>query len=158
KGSYTFATVDVPGATSTFLTAINNKGQIVGSQRDGNAVRHSVLIESQTFSTFDPPGFSNTAFPGISEAVGINDTGEIVGDVLNNGNAGLQAYSVQHGTFSLFTHPDADASRGTSYTAVNNAGERVGGFNDKDDVSHGFIQTGGTTTRLEDVAKMPANT
>jgi RHS repeat-associated protein len=154
---YSFSTIDFPGATSTFLNGINNNGQMVGAQRDENGVRHSVLADTDAFNTFDPPGFTNTAFPGISEASGINDTGEIVGDVINNDNAGSQAYITSGNAFSLYSHPDADPSNGTAFIGINNAGVRVGAFNDTGDTPHGIVQVGDATTLLEETVDVPAN-
>lgn len=156
--SYTFSTIDFPGATSTFLWGINNNAQIVGQQRDSSGILHSLLTDTHSFSTFDPPGFASTSFPGTSFASGINDTGEIAGGVKNNDNAGQQAYIKNGDAFSLYNHPDADPSRGTEFEGINNAGVRVGSFTDNTDTPHGIIQIGNTTNLLEDNPNVPANT
>src|SRR5215831_7343863 len=120
--SYRFSTIDSPGATSTYLLGINNAGQIVGQQRDANGVFHSLFTDTRSFSVFDPPGFTNTSFPGISFAGRINDSGEIVGGVLNNENNGSQAYVKSGDEFSFYQHPDADPSLGTFFAGINNQG------------------------------------
>jgi len=83
--------------------------------------------------------------------------GEIVGSVKNNDNSGTQAYINSDDKFSLYNHPDADPSRGTEFEGVNDAGVRVGSFNDNTDRPHGIIQDGNTTTLLEKTVNVPAN-
>jgi len=156
--SYTFTTVDFPGATSTFLSGINNTGRIVGQQRDANGVFHSIVTDTRTFSTFDPPGFASTSFPGTSVAIGINDSGEIVGTVVNNDSPGQQAYIKNGDTFTLYSHPNAGPSGWTDFEGITNAGVRVGSYADASDVPHGIMQSGDTTTLLEDRLSVPANT
>jgi uncharacterized membrane protein len=157
--AYNFTTVDFPGGTSTLLLGLNNNGQMVGEQRDANGVFHSMLTDTRAFSTFDPPGFTGTSFPVISLANGINDAGEIVGGgIENNDNPGAQAYVKKGDAFSLYNHPNADPSRGTEFLGINNLGVRVGAFWDDTDTPHGIIQTGNTTTLLEDLLNVPANT
>src|SRR5262249_32568789 len=155
--SYRFSTIDSPGATSTYLLGINNAGQIVGQQRDANGVFHSLFTDTHSFSAFDPPGFTNTSFPGISFAGRINDSGEIVGGVLNNENNGSQAYVKSGHEFSFYQHPDADPSLGTFFAGINNQGVRVGAFTDSADTTHGVIQLGAITTLLEETVNAPAN-
>jgi probable HAF family extracellular repeat protein len=157
EGFYQFSSIDFPGATSTFVHSINNEGQMVGYQRDANGVFHSMLTDTRSFSTFDPPGFTSTALPGTSMAHGINDSGDVVGSVVDNANSGLHAYIKSGNEFTLYDHPDADRSFGTEFEAINNAGVRVGSITDKAGAPHGIIQVGATTTLLEKTVNMPAN-
>ena len=158
SASYNFTTIDFLGATSTFLRSISNNGQIVGQERDANGVFHSLVTDTRSFSTFDPPGFSSTSFPGTSIANGINDAGEVVGSVKNNDDSGFQAYSKNGNDFSLYNHPDAGSPGTTEFEGINNAGVRVGSFTDKTATMRGIIQTGNTTTLLEKTVNVPANT
>jgi hypothetical protein len=156
-GSYRFSTIDCPGATSTFLRNINSTGQIVGYQRDANGAYHSVLTDTRSFSIFDPPGCTSTAFPGTSVASGINDNGEIVGSVVTNDNARIQAYVKTGNVFTLYTYPATVSSRATEFEGINNAGVRVGSFTDSTDTIRGIIQLGTTATLLENTVNVPAN-
>jgi RHS repeat-associated protein len=162
--SYTFSTIDVPGATSTVLFGVNdtrqfdNTAQIVGGQRDTNAVFHSVLTDTRalSFSTFDPD------FPAPSRessALDINAKGQIVGFVGKSDirNPGARAYIKQGDSFVLFDHPNADPSRGTEFHGINDAGVRVGNYVDDASNLHGFMQNDNTTTLLEASPDMPAN-
>jgi probable HAF family extracellular repeat protein len=71
--SYTFTTIDVPGAVGgTVARGINNRGQIVGDFYDGTG-SHGFLKDGRTFTRIDVPGATGTA------AYGINNRGQIVG-------------------------------------------------------------------------------
>ena len=65
--------IDVPAATNTRSTGINNRRQIIGSydSEDGNT--HGYLLDHGTFTTLDFPGSTDTRL------FGINDSGVIVG-------------------------------------------------------------------------------
>jgi hypothetical protein len=157
---YSFSTIDSLGATTTFLFKMNDAGQFVGAHRDASGVLHSLITNGQTFTVFDPPGTWGTGIPGISEAHGINDLGQIVGyvELVNNDHA--IAY-VRNGTaFGFYDHPNAgsgDPFRGTVLTGINNAGVIVGEYIDNADVEHGFIQTGSVVTLFDDFWSGPGS-
>jgi len=71
----TFSTIDVPGASYTEATGINDAGQIVGFFVDSKGV-HGFLDVKGTLSTIAFPGGGYTAY---TEAAGINNAGQIVG-------------------------------------------------------------------------------
>src|SRR5947209_7886207 len=71
--SYTFTTIDVPGASSTQAYGINNAGQIVGEFEDATGRFHGFRETAGVFTLIDVPGASDTF------ASGINDAGQIVG-------------------------------------------------------------------------------
>jgi uncharacterized membrane protein len=79
--TFTFASVDVPGASNTIATGINARGAIVGIYYDNAGNEHGFLMKNHNFLTVDVPG-SMVGVAGTlqSEANGINDRGEIVGD------------------------------------------------------------------------------
>jgi uncharacterized membrane protein len=79
--TFTFASVDVPGAADTLATGINARGAIVGIYYDIAGNSHGFLLKNGDFSTVDVPG----SLVGVSgtlqtEANGINNAGDIVGD------------------------------------------------------------------------------
>jgi hypothetical protein len=148
--SFEFTTIDAPGAVSTVLQSLNDNGQIVGWTRDANGLEHSLLTDTHSFSTFDPPDFA-AASQEVSFASGINLQGEIVGDAQNNDlqKPEGQAYLKQGDSFVFYSHPDADPSIGTQFSGINDVGLRVGFYTDRSGISHGIIQDGATTTTLE---------
>ena len=71
--SYSFTTINVPGATNTQANGINNRGEIVGSFTDATGT-HGFIYSAGTFTTINVPGAT-----GGTEAYGINDNGHVVG-------------------------------------------------------------------------------
>jgi hypothetical protein len=72
--SYSFTTIDVPGASFfTSALGINSSGQIVGGFGDATGTHGYFLDVGGRFTTIDVPGAALTL------AVGINDSGQIVG-------------------------------------------------------------------------------
>jgi uncharacterized membrane protein len=80
--NFTFASVDVPGATNTLATGINARGAIVGIYYDSAGNEHGfLLLKNGNFSTVDVPGdLVGVAGTLQTEANGINAAGQIVGD------------------------------------------------------------------------------
>jgi probable HAF family extracellular repeat protein len=79
--TFTFAAVDVPGATGTLATGINANGHVVGIYYDSAGNSHGFLLKRNQFFTVDVPG----SLVGVSgtlqtEVNGINNAGDIVGD------------------------------------------------------------------------------
>jgi hypothetical protein len=70
-----FTQIDVPGGTGTSASAINNRGQIVGSFSDagGVAAAHGFFLDQGVFTQIDVPGASSTLVTGI------NNRGQVVG-------------------------------------------------------------------------------
>jgi probable HAF family extracellular repeat protein len=144
KSPYTFSTFDVPGYSGTFLSGINNSGQVVGGYG------------------FDTPNFGSQAFiathgniatinmPGsfVNGALGINNTGQVVGSYLANsqGNIAWQGFVDTNGTFTSINVPGADA---TMAFGINNLGQVVGNsINYSTNVSNGFVDTNGIFTSI----------
>ena len=72
----TFTTLDAPGATSTMLLGINNKGLIVGTDTDANG-QHGVIYNEMTESWTVLDAFGTNA--NLTTFNGLNDLGQIVG-------------------------------------------------------------------------------
>ena len=70
--TYSFTILEVPGATETRPTSINNDGQVAGYYLDG-FISHGFVWSNGTFTTLDPPGANH------SSASSINDNGQVVG-------------------------------------------------------------------------------
>ena len=132
SGAATFTTIDVPGATLTVATDINDLGQIVGAFDDATG-RHSFL-RANGFTTFDPPGTTVGSL-----ANGINDLGEIVGGVTDA--TGFHGYLRSNG----FTTIDVPGATSTEASGINGLGEIVGVFDDAAG-PHGFLRSNGFTT------------
>jgi len=80
--SDTFTAVDVPGATATVVSGINDRSQVVGWYRTGisgnpDSAEHGFLLANGQFTTIDVPGSGGTV------AWGINNRGQISGGPLD---------------------------------------------------------------------------
>lgn len=81
SSSFRFFSFDVPNATFTIPAGIGPLGEIVGIYGDASFNEHGFLLKDGNFTTIDVPG----ALVGVSgilqtEANGINQAGDIVGD------------------------------------------------------------------------------
>jgi len=79
-----FTIYDFPGATATFAGAVNDELQVVGIYLDGSSNEHGYLLNHGTFTSIDYPGDV-----AGTEAIGINNRGEIVGDFIGQGISAL---------------------------------------------------------------------
>ena len=131
--------------------AINNGGVIVGQDYNSQGVYESFVYNTgtQTFTFLTPPGATN------SIAVGINDSGQIVGTYgTSTGNYG---YLYSGGTYTTLSVPGATQSPGTFFyyanpnaigtdaTGINDNGEIVGDWSGSSGEA-GFIYSAGSFT------------
>jgi uncharacterized membrane protein len=134
-----FTQIDVPGASYTYASGINNAGQIVGNSSFG-----AFLDTGGSFTQINVPGATST------EALGINGAGQIVGDFIDS--KGQHGFLDSGGTFTQIDVPGATS---TVAKGINNAGQIVGGFYNGVTGSHGFLDTGGTFTQIDVVPAVP---
>jgi hypothetical protein len=71
-----FTTVFVPGSTGTQANGLNDSGQIVGTYTDSTG-SHGFELSGGVYTTID----SATGNPGTTMLVGINNSGQIAGNV-----------------------------------------------------------------------------
>jgi probable HAF family extracellular repeat protein len=136
--SYTFTTLDVPGARATQAFEINDSGQIVGWFSDGTR-NHGFLTDGATFTPIDVPGAMHTF------AFGINTAGQIVG--------GFSDGTTSHGFLTdgaTFTPIDVPGASQTQAFGINDSGQIVGEFTDATGV-HGFVATPQVTVVTIDI-------
>src|SRR5213593_2462215 len=92
-----------------------------------------------TFSTIDVPGAFST------EALGINNAGQIVGFFKDNIGSGQHGFLYDRGTFTTIDVPGADS---TIALGINNARQIVGKTSNNTGI-HGFLYDGGTFTTID---------
>ncbi len=144
--SFSFASIDVPSATETGASGINDAGQIVGffSDSDARSNRHGFLRASDgTFTTINVPG------PNETWAYGINSAGQIVGDF---DPGGLKIRCFLRATDGAFTTIDVPGATITYACRINGTGQIVGTFVVGPVLSgkfHGFVRTAGAITTLD---------
>jgi len=131
-----YSTIDVPGATKTYVSGINNLGDICGSYVDASGVNHGFVMSNGIVTTLDFPGATTT------NAQSINDSGEIVGStVVADVRHG---YLFSNGNFTMIDAPGASMAKsgaslsGTDVHGINASGEIVGTYQDTAGVIHGF--------------------
>lgn len=127
KGAFT--TIDVPGASDTFLDATSPNGKILaGSYYGSDGNDHGFLLQNGVFTTVDYPGAVDT------EILGVNDSGDYVG---NWGNGTLVLDFLEYNGFFF---------KGGSYAPLNLPWAAVAvtwpsGLNDKDQIAGAYVDT-----------------
>jgi probable HAF family extracellular repeat protein len=150
-----FTTIDHPDAVAeTVVTAINNRGQIVGQYFDADGTEHGFLLDDGVFTTIDHPD----AGPLGTAPIGLNDRGQIVGfyaDADGGPNHGFLLDKGRgfrrEGVFTTIDHPDAGSAPGTGTAAVgiDNRGRIVGFYLDDEPTGHGFVRDNGVLTPID---------
>ncbi len=82
-----------------------------------------------------------------TEAYGINDAGQIVGDYADSSGA-VHGFLYSGGSYT--TLDDPSGTNGTIAHGINDAGQIVGYYIDSSGTEHGFLYSGGTYTKLDD--------
>jgi len=145
--SFTFTTIDYPGAASTFAAGINNSGQIVGGYFLSDGSRHGFLYSAGAFTAIDDPSATSG-----SEATGLNNFARIVGAYnLNTPEEGhlldgAHGFSDSGGAFTTIDFPSATT---TTPHKINDSGQIVGVYRGTDGIAHGFTDSGGVLTTLD---------
>jgi probable HAF family extracellular repeat protein len=112
--SYSFTTLDVPGASVTQASGVNSSGQIVGDfVDDAFGLTHGFLYSDGSFTTIDVPGASRTI------AEGINVSGQIAGGFQDA--IGSHAFLYNGGSFSTIDYPGFIGE--TLATGINDSGQ-----------------------------------
>lgn len=136
--TYTFTTIDIPGAERTTVSGINNLGDMVGYYSAGGPNTRGFYYNAGS-ATFRKLNFPNSQ---TNAALGINDVEEIVGtDVtaIQNG------YSFVNNTFRFLNFGAA-----ANYAAgVNTQGAVVGLYLDVCCDGHGYFYQSGQLTTLD---------
>jgi hypothetical protein len=138
-GSFSFTSIDFPGAITTRALGLNNHGEIAGDYVDAGGVRHGYFLRRGKFTTFDPPGSVET------RGLVINDPDDIGGTYLDSASV-RHSYVLSHGDFRTFDFPGAT---GTFLQGMNNHGQIAGAYLDAIGVTHGFLLEAGSFTTID---------
>jgi VCBS repeat-containing protein len=132
--------VNFAGAALTTFSGIGPAGEILGgTTKGGGDPFHGFVLNpdgTRTPINFNDPNTTDT------QTVGINASGEIVGNAIVNGK-GFVGFTDQGGTFSTI---NIEGRGTTQVTGVDNAGDVVGSFSTDLTHVHGFILAPGATT------------
>lgn len=137
----TFSRIDYPYARGTYLTAINDRGDIAGtadfSNTDGPSI--SFVYRDGAFTPIQVPGAL------LTEVLGINNRGDMVGYYWDS-NEQSHAFVYRHGTFEAFAVPGTDS---TLPRGINDRDEIVGGYSTSNSgPSIAFLDDAGAFTTI----------
>jgi uncharacterized membrane protein len=149
-----FTRIDVPGATGSATTRINDRRQIVGvysttNGRVGDDDRaRSFLLERGRYAWIDKPGAMKT------QAFGLNNLGTVVGEYSDSAGH-FHGFRWDRGRFTTI---DVPGSSDASLADINDLGQMVGLCADPDDPTRvvGFLRDSDGRVTTFDVGGAPA--
>jgi probable HAF family extracellular repeat protein len=148
NGVSKFRDVKAPGATETDTYAVNNFGVIAGAYVDVHNVQHGMILNKQRLTTVDDPRKTclTAPGPGAIALFGIASKGAAVGWCFDTQLQTYVAFVYNHGKFTLIAPQGAIS---TQASGINDSGQIVGAYLDKNSQQHGFRLTGGKVTTLD---------
>jgi probable HAF family extracellular repeat protein len=128
-------TFNMPGAVTTYPVSINDNQEVAGNWIDGNGVQHGFYWNPNAgFSDIDATG--DTAMV----LVGINNSSVILG-AWQDANKPPKYHTVTIVNGQPTASINVPHSMYTGGTAINNAGQVVGGYETPEGVVRGFLYT-----------------
>ena len=130
---------------STSAEGINNRGtDIVGiftvPRGNGQQLARGFLLKKGVFTTIVVPNTDQTY------AIGVNNSGEIVGEFVRTPSSLTESFLYRRGVFSAVSAPN---SRITQALGINDAGQIVGVFLGNDGPFHGFVESRGNFATVD---------
>jgi probable HAF family extracellular repeat protein len=135
-----YITLDFPGNSETNITAVNDKGEMVGYAGLGGIPFE--LTDGQYTTLFPPPAGASFVFPS-----GVNSFGHIVGFYQSFGTAhGESGFLFSKGRYTVVNAPNVSD---TFLTGVNDFSQSVGYFTTSaTTTAHGFMLNSGQFTPI----------
>lgn len=112
--------LNVPGASGTFASGINDRGQIVGFYTDSNYSAYAFVYDKGVYTTLDVPDAVNGA-----AAVGINNWGEVMGNYTDS-SFNQHAFVYHNGVYTTLPTPSDAVS--FDFYALNDRGQIIGTY------------------------------
>lgn len=127
--------LSVPTATATYATDVNSKNQVTG-----------IFLTATATAGFEWAGgtYKPIVFKGsnnFTRALGINDSGEIVGDFLSKTDGYYHGFTDVGGKLTQYDVPGGLGHFDTSLFGIDDDGDLVGAAD-----GQGFVSIGGTVT------------
>ncbi|GLQ99275.1 hypothetical protein [Dyella mobilis] len=133
-GTYSYQTIDYPGASQTTFWGINDLDELSGQYSVGSGVAHAMVYRHGRFEPLDP-SVLGTYF---SASGGPTDLGTTFGGYADE--TGLQhGFQIQHGQFSTVDFP---GHLNSNVDQVNLFGAIAGVYWDADGAFHGVLREG----------------
>jgi hypothetical protein len=135
---YQVRAVDFPGATNTYIFALNDAGHFVGAEIDSAGVNHAIFDDGRQLQLLNLSGPARTNLGSL--AFSINNRGDIAGAFTDSG--GVQHGYVRHadGTLTQINYPGASS---TQAFGVNDWEMVIGIYTDAQNNAHAFLLRGG---------------
>ena len=141
----TFRLTDIQCPESVVLSAqpqsINKHGEITGFCRVGGSVHGFFRSKKGKYTLLDFPGAN------LTEAIGINDDGQVVGDYRDSSGK-FHGFFWDAGLFLTIDVPFPEATL-TGPNGINNVGQIVGFYNDNTGGRHGFLYDRGNFISID---------
>jgi len=125
--TFHFTTYDAPGAIQTWLTGVNNSGEIIGWYLDKSLNSHGFTLTNGKFKLLDDPNGN------MNELFGINSSSDVVGMYSDPCIEELctEGFVDRAGAFTnigapWFTHPPEDDAPQSAAYGINDFGAIVG--------------------------------
>jgi len=147
--TFTFGTMDFPGAHASIADKINDKGQVAGRYADcliaGETCPNRLAAGHYGFR-MSGSSFAKLSFPGASQTgpLGINKSSDIVGIYMLPDNS-IHGFLLVGKTYTSIDYPGAEYSYSL---AINNSGQIVGYWDDASGL-HGYLYSSGVFTSID---------
>jgi hypothetical protein len=146
-GRFDFSTFNVPNLSALSLSAINNRGQVVGYDDFGGVNELQGFLRSRggTLTTLQDPLNTTATY---TQADGINDFGTVVGFYLDNAHNQYSGFLYSEGVFTTYNVPGLAPGSETDIIGINDEGDFCGDYRPSDlgFPTIPFINHGGTVT------------
>ena len=124
-----------PSSTGTYAAGVNKLNHVVGVYSTATATRGFEWLGGSSYKTIVFKGSNN-----FTRALGINDSGEIVGDFLGR-NGYYHGFTDVGGKLTQYDAPGGLGNFSTSLFGIDNNGDLAGAAD-----GYGFVSIGGTVT------------
>jgi probable HAF family extracellular repeat protein len=139
--AFKFNNVNIPGSIVTVVGGVNNAGVMVGLYYDRNQKAHGFILNRKKLTKVDL---------GVNTgAAGVNPNGAIavVGPYYPADQLPEEGFLYKNGKFTEISGPAGATTAWAS--GINDSGEIVGFYADRDGTPHGFLLKGKTYTTLD---------
>jgi probable HAF family extracellular repeat protein len=138
--------VDFPGASSTFLFALNDETHCVGAEADQNGNFHAIVFRDGILRLLDPNGLVGAS--AQSFALSINNRGEIAGALID---AGGISHGFVHHANGIVESVDFPGGFNTQAFGINDHGTVIGVYATTagGTPTHAFVRRGGQFINID---------
>jgi probable HAF family extracellular repeat protein len=147
--AYAYSPLNDPSAVNgtTHPTAINNKGQVLGSYTASDGLQQTFLYSGGQDGTFTDVTINVPAGQNLLSANGINDWDVIVGDAFSVSNGNDVGFIYNHGSYVEISDPLAF---NTFAYGVNDRDQVVGGYETSAGQYYGYVYDHGAYKPIDD--------